>query len=319
MSWKPMDVHSHMVPVDLLKELGSEVSEANGLFTIKTAGRVIGPVTRGFFEVDSRKRENMSLGIGVQVLSMTHHLFLYKENVDSARKVSRKFNKLMGSICRDEGSFICNATVPLQDPKIAAEELEETVSEGLKGVEIGTNVAGKNLDDPSLWPFYEKAQELTLPILVHPADIMSPDRMRKYYMEIVVGTLAETTVAITSLLFGGVLRQFPKLKFVFCHGGGAVPYQIGRLRRATEVREDLKGIDVWDLRKLYFDAVLFEPLSLEFLVKTVGVDRVVLGTDYPFNMGDWRAVEIVKRTSLNEEDKMRIAWRNAVELYGRKL
>ncbi len=250
---------------------------------------------------------------------MTHHLFLYKENVDSARKVSRKFNKLMGSICRDEGSFICNATVPLQDPKIAAEELEETVSEGLKGVEIGTNVAGKNLDDPSLWPFYEKAQELTLPILVHPADIMSPDRMRKYYMEIVVGTLAETTVAITSLLFGGVLRQFPKLKFVFCHGGGAVPYQIGRLRRATEVREDLKGIDVWDLRKLYFDAVLFEPLSLEFLVKTVGVDRVVLGTDYPFNMGDWRAVEIVKRTSLNEEDKMRIAWRNAVELYGRKL
>ncbi|BBD72148.1 hypothetical protein HS1genome_0537 [Sulfodiicoccus acidiphilus] len=163
----PIDVHSHLVPKELLTELGASIS-GEGDFTIKVAGKTIGPVTRGFFDVEARMKENERLGVGTQVVSMTHHLFMYNEKVETATKVAKRYNELMSRVCAEHADFVCNATVPLQDGKKAAEELEHAYELGLRGVEIGTNVGGRNLDDQSLFDFYAKAQELNLPIFVHP-------------------------------------------------------------------------------------------------------------------------------------------------------
>jgi len=316
-----IDVHSHMLPKELISELGLEVNRVGDLYRLKMGERVIGPISPGFFQTDERLKELDLLGIDMQIISVTHHLFYYRENKDIARKVARKQNDAIAKVCKlHSDRFVGNATLPLQDPKYAIEELERAYyTLELKGVEIGTNVAGKNLDSEELFPLYEELEELQLPILVHPNDVLGADRMGRYYLPIVVGTLLETTIAIASVIFGGVLEEFPNLRFVFCHGGGAVPYQLGRLERALETREECKGrikgrIEDY-FRKLYFDTILFNEDSLKFLIHLVGSEKVLFGTDYPFDMGDWSSLSKISKLPITKQDHDRIVLENARRLY----
>jgi len=316
-----IDVHSHILPKELVSELGLNVITFGELYKLKIGESVIGPLPSGFFQVDARLKDLDRFGLDMQVVSVTHHLFNYREDIEVARKMVRKQNEAIAKLCKlHKDKFIGNATLPLQDPKFAIDEIEYAYyTLELKGVEIGTNVAGKNLDSEELFPVYEKLEELQLPILVHPNDIVGADRMKKYYLPIVVGTLVETTIAIASVIFGGVLEKFPNLKFIFCHGGGAVPYQLGRLERALEAREECKGKikgEVKDyFRKLYFDTVLFSEDSLKFLIQRVGSEKLVLGTDYPFDMGDWFSLSRIGRLSLSKQDYDLIVRENARKLY----
>ena len=276
---------------------------------------------KGFFDLEARKKELAGMGVDGQIISPTHHLFMYSAKLDVAEKASRVQNNGISAVCRQEPDrFYGNATLPMQDPASSVKEMERAYSElGMKGIEIGTNIAGKNLDDESLYQVYEKAQELGMPIFVHPNDFLGPERLQKYYMGIVVGTLAETTVAVTSMIFGGVFNKFPKLKMIFCHGGGAIPFQVGRLKHAVSIRDELKGSDIdvdRSLKNVFFDSVVFDDEALKFLIEKTGSDNVLLGTDYPFNMGNWHTVkDLANHKAIPAAAKEQIFLGNTKRLY----
>lgn len=320
---KNLDVHSHMLPEASIKELSGEILPIGngGLYNIKVLGKSVAPMTKGFFDLDARKKEIEKMGVDGQIISPTHHLFQYSAETSIAERSAAIQNNGISAVCREEPDrFFGNATLPLQDSAASVRELERAYSElGMKGIEIGTNIAGKNLDDESFLPVYEKAQELGMPVFVHPNDFLGKERLAKYYMGIVVGTLAETTVAVTSVLFGGVIKRFPKLKMIFCHGGGAIPYQVGRLQQAVSIRDELKGSDVnidRDLKNIFFDTVVFDEESLQYLVSKTGDQNVLLGTDYPFNMGNWHSAHDVRdHPTIGQDSKDRIFLDNARKLY----
>lgn len=320
---KNLDVHSHMLPENAIHQLSGETSPMDGenLYIINVAGQTIGPVTEGFFKLESRINEIDGLGIDSQIISPTFHLFLYREKTEVAERVARIQNDTIAEVCRSgSGRFFGNITLPLQNEKSALQELERAHSRlEMKGIEIGTNMCGHNLDDEVLFPIYERAQELGMPIFVHPNDFMARERLQKHLLEVVAGTLSETTVAVSSVLLGGVIEKFPHLKMIFCHGGGAIPYQIGRLKYALKILNQIKGSSInidRELKNIYFDTVMFGPESLEFLINRNGKENTVLGTDYPFNVANWNSVRDLKAlTSINESDKNLIAVENARGLF----
>ena len=317
-----IDVHSHFLPMETITEFSGtleEMKEPNS-YRITIGGKVVSPMTKGFFDEKARLKEIRDLGIDRQILSPTHHVFNYSSPLEAALKMAHSQNDGLAAVCKGNSqTFSGNATLPMQDSKAAVAELERTYSKlELDGVEIGTNIAGKNLDHESLYPVYEKIQDLKVPIFVHPNDFLGPERLSKYYMGIVVGTVAETTIAVTSLLLGGVFKKFPGLKFIFCHGGGAIPYQISRIKHALTTRDEIKGstpFDDKDLKNLFFDSVLFDRRSMQFFVDAWGVDNVVFGTDYPFNMGNWKSHETLE--SLKLKDQKKIFESNVLGLYRR--
>jgi len=196
------------------------------------------------------------------------------------------------------------AQVPMQEPKAAAKELERAVARhGFRGAMIATNVAGANLDEPRFDPFWAQAQQLNVPVVLHPFNVLGPDRLDRYYLNNAIGNPTDSTVAAASLIFGGVLDRFPTLQIVLMHGGGFLPYQYGRFDRAREVRPEPKangaGMPTDYLRRFLFDSIVFSPRVLRYLVDAVGADRVLLGTDYPFDMGDYTPLERLAQSGVD--------------------
>lgn len=315
-----VDLHSHTVPNDVIRELGISVEERDAEYLLRFENKIIGPTPRGLFDISARKKDLDRLGIARQILSPTHHLFMYDSEPKTAQRISRIHNESIARICKiDSDRFIGNGMLPLQDTKLAIEEIEYCHSKlELKGFEIGTNINGENLDSERLTPIYDRISSLGIPILVHPTDVLAKNRMAKYYLSMVAGVLFETTVAASSVVFGGVLKRFPKLRFVFCHGGGVIPYQLGRFVRATKVRAeidaDIKNHVENYFKQLYFDTVVFDGRSIRFLVDTIGLSKVVFGTDYPFNVGTWN-VNNFEGSSLSQDETDHIMSDNVKQLY----
>jgi aminocarboxymuconate-semialdehyde decarboxylase len=220
--------------------------------------------------------------------------------------------------------FIGCATVPLQDPEAAVGELNRCVRDlGFRGVEIGTNVTGRNLDTPELIPFYAEAERLGTPILVHPINNAGADRMSRYYLGNIVGNPSETTVAIGCVVFGGVLEQFKKLTFCWSHGGGFWPYQVGRFDHGYNVRSEPKSNiskppSVYASR-MYYDTITHSEAALGYLVSVMGAGNVVYGTDFPWDMGDYDSIPIIKELrGVNARDKLRILGETSARLFGVK-
>src|SRR5438876_4731904 len=199
------------------------------------------------------------------------------------------------------------ATVPLQDGALAARVLEEALDAGFKGAMIATQPKGigGNLDDPSLDPFWEVASARQAAIFLHPHYICGDERLADYDLVNAVGRLADTTIAVARLLFSGHLTRFPGVSLLLSHAGGALPYALGRLKRNQAIHSDYA--DPLDgFRRLYFDTVLFEPRALRFLCDVVGADRVMLGSDYPFGIGDLDPCAVVVATALTSADRRAI-------------
>jgi aminocarboxymuconate-semialdehyde decarboxylase len=191
---------------------------------------------------------------------------------------------------------------------------------GLRGVEIGSHVNGRNLDDRGLWPFYGRVERLGVPIMIHPAEPPGRDRLSRYQLVNFIGFPLETTIAGASLIFGGVLKDFPNLKVYFVHGGGFLPYQRGRFEHGYEVREDpktnIKKPPSQYFKLLYFDALTHDQQAMEYLISSVSPRKVMLGTDYPADMTDPDLVGKIQRVrTISESDKERILWGNAAELF----
>jgi aminocarboxymuconate-semialdehyde decarboxylase len=207
---------------------------------------------------------------------------------------------------RNPDRFIGLGSVPLQAPELAAKELRRAMTTlGLRGAMIGTNVNGRNLDDPALAPFWAAAEELGAFLFIHPHGGIFGERLGSYYMKNFVGLPFDTTIAAASLVFGGVLERYPRLKLCLSHGGGYVPYQAGRFQHAYDVRPEAKAHlpngPGASLGRLYYDTILHSKPALEFLISSAGPDRVLLGSDYPFDMGNLDCVARVRALSIESD------------------
>ncbi|PWJ42113.1 amidohydrolase family protein [Sediminitomix flava] len=253
------------------------------------------------WDPEARLKDCHHHSIDVQVLSTIPVLFNYWAKPKDCLEVSRFLNDHIASIVADyPDRFIGLGTVPLQDPDLAIKEMERCIKElGMAGIEIGSHVNGWNLDHEKLFPFFEAAEELGASLFVHPWDMMGQEKMPKYWLPWLVGMPAETSLAICSMIFGGVFERLPKLKVAFAHGGGSFPATIGRIEHGYNVRPDLCAVDnpinpKEYLGKFYLDSLVHDPQMLRYIVDLMGADRIALGTDYPFPLGELEPGKLIE-------------------------
>lgn len=219
-------------------------------------------------------------------------LFSYWAQPEHALDWSMFLNDHLASVVHDYPKrFIGLGTLPMQNVSMAVKELERCRGLGFPGIEIGTNVNGRNLDDKIFFPFWEAAQDLGMGIFVHPWDMMGSDRTGRYFQQWLVGMPAETTLAVTSMIFGGVFDAFPHLRVMFSHAGGSLPFTIGRISHGYHARPDLCNVnsihDPMDyLGRFWVDGITHSAEALRFLISVMGADKIAYGTDYPFPLGD---------------------------------
>lgn len=262
-------------------------------------------------------------GFDVSIISIIPSLFLYwlepKETADVCRVLNEAAARMAAGA---DGRIAVMAAVPMNDPSAAAEELRRARAElGVVGVEIGASVETTQLDAPELDEFFAAAEQLRLPVMVHPyvSMIAPPDAAtRGFHLGNVIGNPVETFIAGCRLLVGGVFDRHPDLRVILVHGGGALPYQIGRLQHAYEVREETRSVAAEPplsyIDNLRFDTTVFDRMALEHLIRVAGPQRVLFGTDLPFDMGDASALKI--RDWAEPETADRVLGGNAEELFG---
>lgn len=232
------------------------------------------------WSAEARIKECGHQHVDVQVLSTVPVMFSYWAKPYDCLEVSKFLNDHIADIVvRYPKRFIGLGTVPMQDAELAIEELKRCKAIGLKGIQIGSHVNDWNLSSPELFPIFEAAQDLDMSIFVHPWDMMGKEKMERYWLPWLVGMPAETSLAICSMIFGGVFEKLPKLKVAFAHGGGSFPATIGRVEHGFNVRPDLCAIDnnvnPRDyLGKFYIDSLVHDPNALDFVIKTMGEDFV---------------------------------------------
>jgi aminocarboxymuconate-semialdehyde decarboxylase len=308
-----IDIHAHMLPEETIRRLGKEsprvapklIQQLDGSMIMEIAGKVVqNPMPRECWDLDLRLADMDRHGVDMQAVCATVHTFFYDAEPALGLACAVLQNDEIAAVAaRRPDRFVGLATLPMQDPQTAADELRRAMCTlGLRGAQIGSNVNGRNLDDPSLEPVWAAANELKAFILVHPhGEIMPGDRLKSYYMRNFVGLPFETTIAGAALVFGGVIERYPDIAFCLCHGGGFVPYQAGRFEHAFNVRAEpklrLQGAPAESLARLYYDTIVHSPRALEFLIATVGPEHVLLGSDYPFDMGELDCVARVKSIS----------------------
>jgi aminocarboxymuconate-semialdehyde decarboxylase len=238
--------------------------------------------------------------IDVQVLSTIPVLFSYWAKPYDALDVSMFLNDHIAEIVKKYPKrFIGLGTIPMQAPELAIKEMERCKKIGLPGIEIGSHVNDWNLNDENLFPIFQAAEELNMAIFVHPWDMMSKEKMEKYWLPWLVGMPAECSLAICSLIFGGVMERLPNLRFAFAHGGGSFPATIERVQHGFNVRPDLCAIDnkvgpKEYLGKFWVDSLTHDPIMLKYLIDLIGAEKIAMGSDYPFPLGELEPGKLIE-------------------------
>ncbi len=276
---------------------------------------------RKLTSVEQRIADMNRMGIDVQAISTSPMQYYYRIEPDLGRQASRLINERLAEVAASHPDrFVGLGTVPLQAPKLAIAELEYCMKKlGFRGLEIGTNVNGSELSDPRFEPFFAKAEELGAVIFLHPAGFTEPRRLTEHFLTNVIGNPLDTTVALAHIVFGGVLERHPGLKFVAAHGGGYMGHYPARMDHAYRVRPEchdhIKRPPTAYMKKIYYDTVVFSHEQLEHLVNLWGADHVVIGTDYPYDMGYYKPVDFVNGAkALTRTQKEQIIGGNAAKL-----
>jgi aminocarboxymuconate-semialdehyde decarboxylase len=280
-------------------------------------------VENNCFEVDLRLKEMDETQVTMQVLSTIPVLFNYWAKPVDGYETSRFFNDhIAESVTKHPNRFIGIGTVPLQDIDLAIKEMERCVNElKMPGLEIGSNINGKNLSDKYFFPFYAAAEKLGCALFVHPWEMMGENDMQKYWLPWLVGMPAETSRAICSMIFGGVFEQFPKLRIAFAHGGGSFPITIGRIEHGFNVRPDLVAIDNPVnprnyIGKFWIDSLVHDENTLNFIVDLMGENNICMGSDYPFPLGEHKPGKLIEESNLSISIKDKLLFENAKQWLG---
>jgi aminocarboxymuconate-semialdehyde decarboxylase len=272
--------------------------------------------------LDARLADLDAMGLDMQLIMPPPPQCYYTVPLDIAVKAAQMVNDgLAEYVAKKPDRFVALGTVPMPDGNEAAKELERCMTRlGFKGVQILTNVAGNEISDPAYAPFWKKAEELGALVVIHPNGFTHADRLRRFYFNNVIGNPLETTIALHYLIFDGVLERHPNLKILAVHGGGYLGAYWGRIDHAWGARSDchadLPKPPTHYLRKIYVDTVVFTPGQLQNLIATFGVDHVIMGTDYPFDMADYDPIGHVAAAGLDAASTAAIVGGNAKRLLG---
>lgn len=315
---RTIDVHTHVLTQEtaaLLTKEGAPVTitpfDAMNA-TLDVAGVAYRPFPLGGYDLVQRLRDMDASGVDVHVLSATPQTYLY--GLEPARGVvtaAIQNDQMAKHVAAHPDRFMAIATLPMQAPEKAADELRRAMTKlGLKGAMFASNILGKNLDDPSFEPLWATAEELGAFMFIHPNNVAGADRMKPYYLVNLIGNPLDTTIAAAHLVFGGVLDRHPKLNFILAHGGGFTPYQAARWEHGWAVRpEPKKNVPAQPkniAKRFYYDTILHSAPVLEFMIGHVGADRVMLGSDYPYDMGMMDCVAHVRGLKISDADKTMI-------------
>jgi aminocarboxymuconate-semialdehyde decarboxylase len=295
MTTTPIDLHCHLLPQPALSMpyLPAQFGTREHPDEVLYHGASVGPIRRVLTEPKAAVQAMDELGLERRAMSIPPLSYRYDLPAEEALAWHSSLNDALAAACADfPDRLVAVGVVPLQDGHAAASEARRAVKDlGMSGLEIGTRINDRNLDDPSLEPFWTAVEELGTAVFIHPEHVANPRWGATYYLVNLIGNPVETAVAVASLIFGGVLTRHPRLRFWLAHGGGAAPWVAGRLRHGWQVRSEPRQHAAADpitvlTRNFWFDSLTHDEGILRALIQRFGADRVVLGSDAPFDMGD---------------------------------
>ncbi len=327
---KTVDVHSHVLPREMMEAIRGRprdyqmrVEGSGGQEVFIRDDTHSTPIYAEFWDADAKVEGMDRKGIDISVISVSPVVFFYWLDADAGLAAARLLNDGIARMAQARPDRLRGmATLPMQDADAAVAELERVVKEhGFHSVELGCRIRGRLLAEPEFRPVLRRAQELGVFIFTHPyiAGAVPPD-LGCYYLGNLAGLPFDTALMAAHLMFGGALEELPGLNIILAHGGGHLPYQIGRLAHGFKVRKETQAntrnspLDL--LRRFYFDALTHDADALRFLVEIAGADRVTIGTDAPYDMGEANPVAMINALPLTVQQREQILGLNALELLG---
>jgi aminocarboxymuconate-semialdehyde decarboxylase len=323
-----VDIHAHYFPERFFAILdeaglpfGARVDRGNPAGPIiDLKGTRTLPLEATYWDLDRRLKAMNRAKVDVHALSLTAPMVYFADGPTGARLAQAVNDAMDQAHTAFPDRFVGCATLPMQDAKLALAELERVKDlRGIRAIYLGTNVNGRDLSEPDFLPIFARCEALRLPVLLHPLNVIGAARLGRFYLSNFLGNPFDTAVAAAHLVFGGVLDRFARLEVCLPHAGGAMPYLVGRLTHGQAVRPETKGVAKRPferyLRRFTYDTISHSPRLLKFLIDLVGADRVMLGSDYCFDMGYTRPVDVVtKRLRLGRADQRRILGATAARL-----
>jgi aminocarboxymuconate-semialdehyde decarboxylase len=320
-----IDVHAHYTPQTLLDDLKSQrrlfpslkVTPEKDSLSFKFAhGDATRPIMARLSDVAARRAWLDKSGVQKQVVGGWLDMFGYELPADEGADWSRFMNEHMLKAVKSVEAFTPLCTVPMQNGRLAAEIFDEAMRAGFHGAMIGTQPKGLggNLDDPDLDPFWEAAQAHRATLFIHPMYACGDERLFSYDLVNAIGRISDSSAAVGRLMKSGHLQKYPDVNLVLSHGGGALPYILGRLKKSHAAHPAYADPQA-SFERLYFDTVLFEIPALKFLCEVAGPKKVVLGTDHPFPLGDADPVKTVGQIGLGDDDKKAVLGGTAAKLF----
>jgi len=325
-----IDIHTHILPEKLpnwtekfgLSGMIQLEHHRPGCAQMIQDGKLFREIQSNSWDPVVRMEECSQHQVDMQVLSTAPIMFSYWAKPEQTLAISQFLNDHIGEIIgRYPDRFIGLGTIPMNHSGLAVKELERCREIGLVGVEIGSNIDGKNLNAQEFFPIYEAAEALSLCLFVHPWNMMGGSEMPEYWLPWLVGMPAEGSRAICSMIFGGVFDKFPKLRIAFAHGGGSFAGSLGRIEHGFRVRPDLCAIHNTVnpseyLGHFWVDSLVHDPRQLHYILESFGEDRVMLGTDYPFPLGEAKPGELIGSSELSSAIKNKLLYQSALEWTG---